>query len=471
MGNEKRKALKVIKVGGGCLNGKETIEQILELMVRRGRGQVFVVSALHGITDLLIQGMTSALESEEEIPKIMQRLKSLHMLVARHVIRDADELGAFSKEFRNGLARLERFYYGLNFTGENTPRMTDMIGSFGERFSAQLLAAALRGRGVSATCRMPHRIGMLTDGKYGDATAKIPKTEKNFKAHLLPTLNPDSVLFIPGFFGVSESGEITTFGRGGSDYSAAVVAAALNAEVLEIWKDTEGFMSADPRMVAEATLIDMLSYEEAAELAYFGAKILHPRTVEPARRKRLPIAIKNTLNPDAVGSRITSRSRVPKSIIKSVAYDTDIGIVKVHASGVGARRGILGEVSSQVSEYGINIKSVVTSQTCISLLLARKDLGPAREALMALSPRPFRKLERVEDLALIGIVGDGIHKRPGIAARCFTAVANCKVNVEMISFGPSRAAMYFMVRKKDLEAGVNAIHSSFFSTPRCGVLR
>ncbi len=462
--------MKVIKVGGGCLHGKETIAQIVDLITQRGKGQVFVVSALHGITDLLIRNMARALENEENIPGIMSEIKAKHQVVARHVIGRPADLKTFNKEFGNSLRRLERFYYGLNFTGEITPRLTDAIASFGERFSAQLLAAALRSRGVAATCRMPHQAGLVTDGKYGDATANIPKTERNFEEHLLPLTARDVVLFIPGFFGVSETGDITTFGRGGSDYAAAVVAAAMNAEILEIWKDTEGFMSADPRMVPEATLIPVLSYEEAAELAYFGAKILHPRTVEPVRKKRIHISIKNTLNPDGPGSLITARSPRPESIIKSVAYDTDIAVLKVHASGVGARPGILGLVAGGVSERGINIKSVVTSQTCISLLLARGDIDAAREALMELAPRPFRQIDRLDDVALVGIVGDGIQKRPGIAARCFTAVADCRVNVEMISFGPSRAALYFLVEEKDLESGINAIHSSFFSSPRCGRL-
>jgi aspartate kinase len=245
------------------------------------------------------------------------------------------------------------------------------------------------------------------------------------------------------------------------------VAVALKAEYLEIWKDVAGFMSADPKFVPEAQLIPVLSYEEAAELAYFGAKILHPRTVEPARKKRLKIAIRNTLNPEAAGTLITARSPRPSSVIKSVAYDTDIGILKVHASAVGARPGILAQVACRLTDSGINIKSVVTSQTCISLLLARQDLDGGYQALRTLSPKPYRRLERVEDLALVGIVGQGLLQRKGIAARCFTAVADCDVNVEMISFGPSRAALYFLTGRKDLQKAVSAIHSTFFATPRC----
>jgi aspartate kinase len=243
---------------------------------------------------------------------------------------------------------------------------------------------------------------------------------------------------------------------------------ALQADMLEVWKDVSGFMSADPKVVSEAQHIPVLSYEEAAELAYFGAKILHPRTVEPLRRKKLDIAIKNTLDPDAEGSLITARSPRPKTGVRSVAYDTDIGILKVHASGVGARPGVLARVSNQLTENGINIKSVVTSQTCISILLERKDLESGYNALKSLKPRPYQRIEKLENVALVSIVGDGLVHRKGIAARCFTAVARCKINVEMISFGPSRAALYFIVKNRDLNNAVNSIHSTFFSKDLSG---
>lgn len=459
--------MRVIKVGGGCLNGKKNIQRIVDLMVSHGVGQVFVVSALHGITDFLIGGMQAAMDDETHIPALIGKLKARHLLVARYLMPRKQDLNAYARELEKSLGKLERLYYGLNFTRAMTPRLTDVISSYGERLSAQLLALALRSRGISAAYRMPHKIGLLTDGKFGDATADLTKTARAFRTHLPPLLGRRKILVLPGFFGAGENGDITTFGRGGSDYSAAVVAAALDAERLDIWKDTEGFMSADPRLVPEARLIAVLSYEEAAELAYFGAKILHPRTVEPTRRRKMKIAIKNTLAPDAEGSLITARSPRPPSVIKSVAYDTDIGILKVHASGVGARPGILGKVATCIAGHGINIKSVVTSQTCISLLLARRDMDAARQALMGIRPRPFRKADRLEDVALIGIVGDGLLRREGIAARCFTAVADCRVNVEMISFGPSRAALYFLVKEKDLASGVNAIHSTFFGSLRC----
>ena len=459
--------MKVIKVGGGCLNGKKTIAHIVELLKKRGKGHIIVVSALSGVTDFLIDSMTAALESEENIAGIISKLKAKHMVVARHLITRPKDLDAFARDMNKSIRELERLYYGLNFTRQITPRLEDVISSFGERLSAQLLSAILRSRGAQAVYRMPHDIGMITDGKYGDATADLRQTARNLKGNLEPILKHNMILFIPGFYGVGPEGDITTFGRGGSDYSAAVVAAVLKSENLEIWKDVDGFMSADPRLVPDARLIPVLSYEEASELAYFGAKILHPRSVEPIRAKSLNISIKNTLKPEAEGSLITMRSPRTKNTVKSVSHDTDIGILKVHASGVGARPGILAQVAGRLVEVGINIKSVVTSQTCISLLLREHDLEPGRHALMDIKPRPFRRLEILRDVALISIVGDGILHNKGIAARCFSAVAGCGINVEMISFGPSPAALYFQTKSKDLKSAVHAIHTTFFSTPTC----
>ena len=459
--------MKVIKIGGGCLKGKKNIEQIVELIAARGQGHIFVLSALGGVTDFLINSMAAALADESEIPGIIGYLKNKHMLVARHLMPQKNVQQQFGRDLGRALQDLERFYYGLSFTREITPRMWDMISSFGERIAVILLSSVMRSKRLHSTYLMPERIGLITDGKFGDATVNLVKTAANFREHLVPVMRKDLILFIPGFFGIGPDGDVTTFGRGGSDYSAAVVAAAMKAEILEVWKDVDGYMSADPKFVAEARLIHRLSYDEAAELSYFGAKILHPRTVEPLRKSKVAIAIRNTLNPEAEGSLIAAHSPRLKSVIKSVAHATDIGILKVYASGVGARLGILSLVSSRIAESGINIKSVVTSQTCISLLLARQDLEPSRRALLELQPRPFRRLEKVEDIALVCIVGEGLLQRKGIAARCFTAVAGCDVNVEMISMGPSPVALYFLVRHKDLHRAVSAIHTTFFDEPSC----
>jgi bifunctional aspartokinase / homoserine dehydrogenase 1 len=459
--------MKVIKIGGGCLKGQSNIDRISNLLIHHGAGHILVVSALNGVTDRLLGGIAAVLTQERSAGLLVKELDALHSALARHLIGTAEALNSCLHALNEQLAELERLLLGLTRTREVTPGQHDTVASYGERLSAALLCGILNSRGINAVVSMPHQNGLITDGKYGDATADLPATARNFSERVLPLLARHSLVIIPGFYGVSRKGEVTTFGRGGSDYSAAAVAAAVDAELLEIWKDVDGFMSADPNEVPEARLIHKLSYGEAAELAYFGAKILHPRTVEPLRSRRVAIAIKNTLAPESVGTLITSRSPVSRQVIKSVAYTTDIGILKVHASGVGARPGILAQVASAVSGKGINIKSVVTSQTCISLLLARGDLLAGRNALIRMRPRPYRKIETCDELALIAIVGDGLLRRRGVAARCFNAVAQCNVNVEMISFGPSPSALYFLTGRRDLPAAVNAIHTTFFGTLRC----
>ncbi|MBF0210186.1 MAG: aspartate kinase [Desulfamplus sp.] len=460
--------MKTVKIGGGCLKGREVISSIVDLIVQRGRGNVFVLSALYGITDKLLTGIDKALKDEDSIPAMVNRLKDEHHNLLNELILKESDRKSVKDELDPLFIKIERYYFGINFTRELTPRMHDIIASYGERLSVILMAGVLKSRGENASYIMPQDAGVITDGRFGDATANMLLTAQNFEKNVLPIMKSDKegqasdkILFFPGFFGMSESGEITTFGRGGSDYSAAVVAAALKADLLEIWKDTEGFMSADPNVVPDAKLIPVLSYEEASELAYSGANILHPRTVEPVRKSGINIAIKNTLNPDGEGSLITEYAVKSDSVVKSLTYTKDIAILKVYASGVGVRQGILAKIAGTISEAGINIKSVVTSQTCISLLLSRKDIDRAHSVITNMRPRLYRESEQITDNALISVVGDGLHNHRGIAARCFTAVSEADANIEMISYGPSRAALYFLIKEKDIEKTLKVLHSYF----------
>ena len=192
--------MKVIKIGGGCLKGKETIKYILDLVEQRGVGHVFVVSALSGVTDLLINGMSRSLADEGNIPRVINRLKAEHMTVAKYIIETTEYLKSFSLDLNKNLGYLERYYYGLNFTRENTPRLKDAIASLGECLSAKLLVAALRSRGLHAAYHDPRHIGLVTDGKYGDATADLGQTTRNFAKNLIPLHKKNRLLFIPGFF-------------------------------------------------------------------------------------------------------------------------------------------------------------------------------------------------------------------------------------------------------------------------------
>ncbi|WP_319549786.1 aspartate kinase [Desulfogranum marinum] len=456
--------MKVIKIGGGCLKGINTIRQISHLMPIYGKGNVIVVSALYGVTDILIGGIKKALEDEDKILPHLETILKLHLSVASMLMDSEECLQGYKADLAETLKLLERYYFGLNFTGELTPKMKDAISCIGERFSAQLLAWTLKSYGQSCAYLLPQHLKLYTDGKFGDATVDLEATAEAVKETLIPYMAEHEIVIIPGFYGISQSGNITTFGRGGSDYSAAAIAAAINAEVLEIWKDVDGFMTSDPKLVPEAAFIDRLSYEECGELSYFGATILHPRTVEPVRQRNIEIVIKNTINPGRQGSVISDTSEQAAKVIKSITYTEDISTLKVHASGVGYRPGILSIVAGAITDAGLNIKSVVATQTCITFLLSKQDLEPAYNALMQIKPVPFRMLEKEDQLVLLAIVGEGISSSKGVAARCFSAIADVDINVELISFGPSRAALYFLLHKDELHQGIHALHATFFDT-------
>lgn len=456
--------MKVIKIGGGCLKDGPAAKVIIDLITQRGKGDVFVLSAFYGVTDILISGIDRALAAEENISDIINHLKGRHHTIIKDLITDATVKKQLSKTLGDIYAKLERYYFGISFTREATPRMQDMVATFGERISAAILSKAVAARGCDSQFVLPEDLGIVSDGKFTDASALMEKTAGNIRNWLDSSMTPEKILFIPGFYGISETGEVTTFGRGGSDYSAAVVAAGAGAGVLEIWKDTEGFMTADPDNIPHCRLIPKLTYEEAAELAYTGAGILHPRTVEPVKNAGIDIAIKNTYNPDAPGSLITRDVPVSENIIKSVSYSTDVAVLKIYAPGVGARFGFLSQILEPLGRAGINVKSVVTSQTCISLILSRNDIHAGHAAVQAIRPVPFRKSVVVNDVALVSIVGEGLHTNRGIAAKCFSAVSGANVNIEMISSGTSNAALYFLVKKERLDDTIQALHRIFFDT-------
>ena len=454
--------MKIIKLGGGSLSERDQIQKIIDIIIQRGKGNVVVLSGLGGVTDRLLSGIERALLDEENIAKGIQELRSMHISLVDFLIAEPALRKNTTAALEDLFSRLERLYFGLTFTGEITPRLKDMILTFGERLSVTLLTGALKARGMEAMGYMADEIGIISDGQYGNATALLSPTRMNLKKNLLPMVKEDRVILVTGYFGVNTHGCVTTFGRGGSDYSAAVIAAATGAEYLEVWKNVDGFMSADPVFVPEADMIPALSYEEAAELSYFGAKILHPNTVEPLEKSGIPLVIKNTFHPDREGTFITRKTSHTESVVKSIAHNTDVGVLKIHASGLGAKPGVLGTIATHMSEKGINIKSVVTSQTCISLLLGRDDMEQGYQEIKKIRPRPYVRLEKIVNMALIGIVGKGLAEKRGIAARVFTAVAESRVNIEMISMGPSRVAYYFMVKEHDLKSTLRAVHSSFF---------
>ncbi|MCJ7817579.1 MAG: aspartate kinase, partial [Candidatus Thorarchaeota archaeon] len=337
-----------------------------------------------------------------------------------------------------------------------------LILSQGERLAMDILTGVLNDQGLNAEALESDVIGIVTDCVFENATVNMPTTRTNLQEQILPLLDEDIIPVITGFFGCNESGQPTSFGRNGSDYSAAIIAHCLDAPALDIWKDVNGFMTTDPKFTKSAVPIIHLSYDEAAELSYFGAKILHPRTVEPLRGSNIEIRIRNIRDPNGFCTAILPDGFANEDVIKSVTCNSDIAVLKVRGAGVGFMSGIIGEIGNRLSGININIYSVITSQTCINLLVDSKDALKSKQTLEPLIGGVIERIDVSDDVALIAIVGEGVITTKGLAARVFSAVAESGVNVEMFSAGASDVAYYFIVQQDDMYEAIQAVHRSFF---------
>ena len=454
--------MKVMKFGGASLKNAEGFLRVAEIVMDEKDKKIVVLSGIYGVTDAICKHLGSGKNDEKSVKKLIRRLYKLHVKVSSEAINDQDISGEVQTLIGKKLEKLERLLYGVAYVEELTDRTRDLILSYGERLSVLIFEGVLNTLNVEAKALESDSIGIITDGDFGNATAVLSDVTRNVRKEVLPLVQKNIVPVITGFFGCDPRGFVTTFGFNGSDYSASIIAHAVDASVVEIWKDVAGFMSGDPYIVKDGHLIDRLSYREAAELAYFGAKILHPRAVDPLVQKNIPIKIKNTFNPGGMGTKISKNGCKRKELVKSVSYSNDIAVIKIHGSGVGSKPGVLSEIVSYISSQKINIKSVITSQTSINLLVDKKDLNQGYSLLTAEKIKTVEKLEKIKDVALIGVVGEGILSHHGIASRAFSAVADKGINVEMISAGASDVAYYFLVKEKFLNSAIIAIHKEFF---------
>ncbi|MFW9992097.1 MAG: aspartate kinase [Candidatus Odinarchaeota archaeon] len=450
-----------MKFGGSCLKNAACFDRIVEIVKAENEPIVLIVSAIYGVTDLLVKGLEFALDSEKNVKTTVRKIANIHEKLVLECI-DTDEIAQKTRiTLETKIIKLKRLLYGISYTEEINPPIKANILSYGERLSALLVAGILKSRGARSIALESDNIGILTDCSFENATAILPTVKTKLQETLVPHLGEGYIPVITGFFGHTEEGKITTFGRNGSDYSAAVVAYGLGARVLDIWKDVDGFMTADPKIVKNVQRIDKLSYYEAAELSYFGARILHPRTVEPLLHSGIKLCIRNMHNPES-HTLVQVNGYEKSTIIKSVTCNEDIAALKIRGPGVGYKSGIIASIGKKLSELDVNIYSVITSQTCINLLIDYKDVQRSYEALKSLSGGIIEKIDVENDIALVAVVGDGLLKTRGLGGKIFSAFAEKKINVEMISSGASDVATYFIVKKEDSKTALNAIHSNIF---------
>jgi len=453
--------MKVLKFGGSSLKDGKSMMSVGEIIASDHEEKVIVVSAIQGITDALL-GFMSTVRREEEVQQFIRELRDRHLKILADVAGSMDVKQAAVSQLSARLVRLERILYGIIYLEELTPRTKDLVQSFGERMSVIVMSAMLQEMGVNAIPVEADELGVVTDGTFGSAMVKMEQTRNNVAPRIIEMFKRQEMPVVTGFFGKTEEGFITLLGRNGTDYSASVIANAIDADSLEIWKDVDGFMSADPKVVPNAVPIQQLSYEEAAELSYFGAKVLHPRTVEPARARGITIRMKNVFKPDVEGTAIVPKGVEGNKIVKSISCMANMATVKVYGAGLGSKSGVMSEISVLLSDAGINVYSAATSQTCISMLIEERDLKHAEKVLTEANRTVVDRIETVRDVALLCLVGEGLGMKEGIAGKVFSTVATNGTNVGLISAGASTVALTFTVKRKDLDRTTQTLHKEFF---------
>jgi bifunctional aspartokinase / homoserine dehydrogenase 1 len=451
----------VAKFGGSNLKSAADLRRIADIIKNYNQPLVIVVSAFFGITNFLQEMLWKCRTDEQTIQAGADFLKKMKQELVEESIRDGARRKIVLDKIDGRLKQLTRYLLGVHYMGEAPSFAEDTILSYGEQFSAAILCGVLNEQGLEARELLPNELGLITDGEYGNASVDYEMSCEGVKRALAGL----SFAVIPGFYGIAPNGKINLFGRGGSDYSAAALARIIQADSLDVWKDVNGFMTADPKLVSSARHQPEISFMEAAELAYFGAKILHPRTMEPLLNDNIPIRIFDSrrftgqLKPASI---VHDKRQILSTVIKSVTYSDDFGILQLSGPGVGIKPGILAMVTRQLDHRNINIKSVITAQTSINILLSLGDLEIAADLTRRAVPELVKHISVQDDISLIAVVGEGILETPGLAARIFVAVYQKKINVQIISMGASPVAAYFLVQQKDRTEAVRAIHQEFF---------
>jgi aspartate kinase len=446
----------VMKFGGTSVGSAERMRGVAARARERLAEQpVVVVSALAGVTDLLIRGAGLALERDPLVEAVIQEVLQRHRDVVAGLLPHGTERGRLLDLIEAIGSELRTLYVGVHHLGELSPRSLDAISGMGERLSFEIAAAALRQEGLPAR-GVDAREVIVTDEGFGRAVPLWDLTSNRVQEILQPLLREGTLPVLPGFIGRTRRGVSTTLGRGGSDWSAAILGACLPADEIQIWTDVDGMMTADPRSVPEARVIPEVTFDEAAELAYFGAKVLHPATIKPAVERGIPVRVLNALNPSAPGTVI--RGAADGSLLgpRAVAFKKGISVVLISQPRMLMAYGFVARVFEVFERHHTPVDLIATSEVSISLTVDQEAALPAIQAdLQALG-----EVRLLRPMAIVSLVGQGFLRRAGLAGRIFQALSG--VNVVMISFGASDVNISLVVAEEEAVKAARALHREFF---------
>ena len=454
----------VMKFGGTSVGTARAMQQAISIVDRERVNAVplVVLSACSGITNKLVRIADAAGRGAiDEAMDLAGDVRTFHFALLDELIKRDVLKKEVAVKIEELASRLEMLIKGVDIVGELTERSRDMFCSFGELFSTTVFAAAMKDQGDNVEW-IDVRTVMITDDNFGFARPINDECEENVHRIIRPLLQQGTVVVTQGYIGATKTGKTTTLGRGGSDFSAALLGAWLNENAIQIWTDVDGVMTCDPRMVPEARSIRVMTFSEAAELAYLGAKVLHPDTIAPAVQKNIPVYVLNSVHPDAKGTIITNdperlSGMSYDGLVKSIAIKKGQCIINVRSNRMFGRHGFMNELFDVFACYGVSVEMVATSEVSVSLTVDDKSV----------SDELIQKLQGLGDVdlehhvATISVVGDNLRMSRGVAGRIFSSLKD--VNLRMISQGASEINVGFVVEESEVITAVNNLHREFFS--------
>jgi aspartate kinase len=460
----------VMKFGGTSVATGENIKHVAKIVsdtVKKNCGVVVVVSALDGVTDELFEAANQAQKAKQDyIQKFKQMMLDKHKGAIAKAIKTKQTNRETQKAVESIIDELEKALTGISYVGELTPKSRDYVLSFGERLSAPIVCGAIRDLKLPSQWFTGKDAGIVTDSNFGQADPLMNVTTHQLKERIEPLLEKGVVPVVSGYIAATQEGVVTTLGRGGSDYTATILGAALKVDEVWIWTDVDGLMTADPKVIQEAKMLPELSYREAAEMAIFGAKTMHPRALEPIIRENIPARIRNVFNPTNQGTLISSRQKTKNTeAVKAVAVIKDVAMINVGGAGMVGAPGSYARVLEVLSRSGINVMmiSAAVSEANISLVVRRSLLGRALSALeiAVLGKGLVSEVTSEDDVCVVAAMGAKMKGTLGVASRIFTAVARKGINIRMIAQGSSELNISFVVKEADSMEVVRAIHEEF----------
>ena len=458
----------VIKFGGTSLASVKDIQNVVKTVssLSNDNKLVIVCSAIDGITDQLIQiSELIKKENKKDANRILARISQKHRQFATHIVTDPKIQKSLLDKLKSDLSELEELVHGLLLLGEVTPRSYDYLISFGERLSINLVSFGLQQIKERSIPLSGKQAGIVTDSNFGESRPLMDTTKIRLSKTIQDVFDNNTIPVVGGFAGADQHGNTTTFGRGGSDYTATIIASCINADEIWLMSDVDGLMTADPKLVKDAKLLKEVSYAEAIEMAQFGAKQIHPRTFEPIVSKKIPMRIRSTFDLSNLGTIVTaSPSAKTKKTVKCASAIRNIGLIDLTGGILFAAPGTAAKIFTILAEINVNVMMVSSnpSESSISIVVKKTDLDRAVNVLeMSLLGKTVKKIDTTPNVSIIAVIGSGMSGTVGVASKVFSAVQKRGVNVIMIAQGSSELNLAFVVKDNDCKPVIQALHDEF----------